>query len=360
MSTLELKAVCKAYGSVHAMQDVDLTVAAGSRTAIVGASGSGKSTLLRMIAGFEQPDAGRVLLNGQTLADAAGAVPAHRRRIGFVPQDGALFPHLTVAGNIGFGLDGSAAQKQPRIDELLEMVTLDRALGARWPHELSGGQQQRVALARALAQRPQLMLLDEPFSALDTGLRAATRKAVAQLLGDAGITTILVTHDQAEALSFADQLAVMRDGRLVQAGAPRDLYLRPVDAATAAFLGDAIVLPARIAEGRAECTLGRIAVNSREHRDDATILLRPEQLVLEATATDADCSGIVVEHDFSGAVSNIVLRLNSAADADRLLTVRCSSLDAPAAGATVGIRVNGSAHLLADTATLPIPASESI
>jgi iron(III) transport system ATP-binding protein len=350
MSALELKAVCKVYGSVRAMQDVDLTVAAGSRTAIVGASGSGKSTLLRVIAGFELPDAGSVVLNGQTLADAAGAMPAHRRRVGFVPQDRALFPHLTVADNIGFGLTGSAAQQRPRVDELLEMVALDRALGARWPHELSGGQQQRIALARALAQRPQLMLLDEPFSALDTGLRAATRKAVAQLLSDAGVTTILVTHDQAEALSFADQLAVMRDGRLVQAGAPRDLYLRPVDAATAAFLGDAIVLPARIAGGRADCALGRIAVNSNDQRDDACILLRPEQLVLTAASTADGCSGIVIEQDFGGADSNLVIRLNQGTGAPQLLTVRCSSLDAPAVGATVGIGIKGSAHLLADTA----------
>ena len=206
----------------------------------VGPSGSGKTTLLRIIAGFEAPDAGRVTLGGQVLADGANAVPAHQRGIGFLPQDGALVLHLTVAGNVGFGLPRSTPGRAERIAELMDMVVLDTAMLARRPHELSGGQQQRVALA----QRPQLILLDEPFLALDTGLCASTHKAVAKLLGSTDITTILVTHDQAEALSFADQVAVMREGRLVQAGRPLDLYLRPNDAANAGFLGDSIVLQA--------------------------------------------------------------------------------------------------------------------
>ncbi|MGH8374697.1 MAG: ABC transporter ATP-binding protein, partial [Pseudomonas sp.] len=224
MNTLELNALYKSYGAHCALDNVSLSVPSGSRTVIVGPSGSGKTTLLRMIAGFEFPDAGRLSLNGQTLVDGTHEVPAHQRLIGYVPHDGALFPHMTVAANIGFGLATKGTEKHQRVAELMDSVALDAKMAERWPHELSGGQQQRVALARALAQQPRLMLLDEPFSALDTGLRAAMRKMVARLLEDAGVTTILVTHDQSEALSFADQLAVMRHGRLVQSGHPLDLY----------------------------------------------------------------------------------------------------------------------------------------
>ena len=202
MSTLELQQIGKSYQSVRVLEGIDLQVTAGSRTAIVGPSGSGKTTLLRIIAGFETPDSGKVILQGNPLFDQSTHVPAHKRGIGFVPQDGALFPHFTVAGNIAYGLKGSKQDKARRIDKLMEMVALDRRLAQLWPHEISGGQQQRVALARALAQSPVLMLLDEPFSALDTALRASTRKAVAELLSQANIASILVTHDQSEALSF--------------------------------------------------------------------------------------------------------------------------------------------------------------
>ncbi len=215
MSFLSIDKADKRYGAMVALDGVSLEVASGSRTAIVGPSGSGKTTLLRLIAGFEGPDAGRIALDGAVLADGPAIVPAHRRGIGFVTQDGALFPHLTIADNIGFGLERGAADRDDRIRALMRTVDLDPRLLERRPHQLSGGQQQRVALARALARRPRLMLLDEPFSALDTGLREATRKAVAALLQEAGVTTILVTHDQAEALSFADQVAVLREGRLV-------------------------------------------------------------------------------------------------------------------------------------------------
>ncbi len=191
---------------MHALDNIDLTVAAGSRTAVVGPSGSGKTTLLRIIAGFEIPDAGQVMLEGETLADGPAIVPAHRRGMGIVSQDGALFPHLSVADNIGFGMERGQVDRAEQINALIDMVELDRGMLDRRPHQLSGGQQQRVALARALGRKPRLMLLDEPFSALDTGLRENMRKAVARVLQNAGITTILVTHDQAEALSFADQV----------------------------------------------------------------------------------------------------------------------------------------------------------
>jgi iron(III) transport system ATP-binding protein len=359
MNALELNALYKTFGSLPALDDVNLSVPAGSRTAIVGPSGSGKTTLLRMIAGFEFPDTGSIRLSGQTLVDATTQVPAHQRSIGYVPQDGALFPHMTVAGNIGFGLSGTAVAKQQRIAELLESVVLEPHMAKRWPHELSGGQQQRVALARALAQRPRLMLLDEPFSALDTGLRASMRKMVAKLLSDAGVTTILVTHDQAEALSFADQLAVMRQGRLVQAGQPMDLYLRPHDSQTAFFLGDAVVMPARVEDGWATCDLGRIQVNNPLHRGPAHIMLRPEQLHLVPHSGPAHqangCLGVVTDRDFGGNVCTLTVELHTRLcplhghPGNRSLLVRSSGIGAPPTGSTVHISALGDAHVLADT-----------
>ena len=356
MTTLDLHAVHKTYGAVCALAGIALQVPQGSRTAIVGPSGSGKTSLLRIIAGFEAPDAGQVLLGGQLLADGPAMVPAHKRGIGYVPQDGALFPHLSIADNVGFGLPRDMPQRAQRIAELMDMVSLDAAMLQRRPHELSGGQQQRVALARALALRPRLMLLDEPFSALDTGLRAATRKAVAQLLQSAGITTILVTHDQAEALSFADQVAVMREGRLAQVGQPRDLYLRPVDPATADFLGEAVVLPAQLSEGWANCALGRIATNDAQRVGTAQIMLRPEQLQLtevpasEGTGTPAgDCLGVVLEADFCGPVCELTVRL-LAHEGHAPLLVRSPGLHAPTVGATVRIAVQGLAHVFGPTA----------
>ena len=350
--TLELHGLHKAYGSAQALGGVDLRVGAGTRTAIVGASGSGKTTLLRLIAGFEAPDAGRITLGGDLLADGDSAVPAHKRGIGYVPQDGALFPHLSIADNIGFGLPRNAPRRAERIAELMAMVVLDAALLERRPHELSGGQQQRVALARALAQRPRLMLLDEPFSALDTGLRAATRKGVAQLLSDAGITTILVTHDQAEALSFADQVAVMRGGRFAQVGRPLDLYRQPVDPATASFLGEALVLSAQLADGWADCALGRIAVDDLRRAGDLPIMLRPEQLLLTelpvqgpAPVEPAGCRGRVLDADFRGSECELTVCLFDRDDTR--LVVRSAGTHMPEVGATVAIQVLGKAHVFA-------------
>ena len=221
--------LAKSFNGSAVLENIDLRLRPGSITAVVGSSGCGKTTLLRLIAGFETPDAGTVTIAGRQVASPESAVAAHRRGVGYVAQDGALFPHLTVGQNISYGLPGTArsAPVRARVAELLETVSLDPSYASRRPHQLSGGQQQRVALARALARQPVLMLLDEPFSALDTGLRASTRKAVAQLLAAAGVTTLLVTHDQEEALSIAGQVAVMRDGRFTQVGTPQQVYLRP-------------------------------------------------------------------------------------------------------------------------------------
>ncbi|MBT0570301.1 ABC transporter ATP-binding protein [Curvibacter sp. CHRR-16] len=348
MSRLQLQAISKSFGAVAALQSISLDVPSGARLAVVGASGSGKTTLLRIMAGFEQPDSGLLQLGERVLAQHDGHsalnVPAHQRGIGYVPQDGALFPHLSVADNIGFGLPRNAPGREARIRELLDMVQLDASMLARRPHQLSGGQQQRVALARAMALQPSLMLLDEPFSALDTGLRAATRKAVATLMQQAGITTVLVTHDQAEALSFADTVAVMRQGRLVQVGDPHTLYHQPVDADTAAFLGDATVLPARVLGDAAECALGWVGlrtdgVHGQPSNGPANLLLRPEQIVLQEEGASAQ----VLAVDFGG--STCVLELGLESDPTLRLNVHAPSLLGLRPGHVVRLGLRGPVHV---------------
>ena len=211
----------------------------GSFTAVLGASGSGKTTLLRVIAGFERIESGVVRLGTTVFDDGRTSLPPERRRIGYVPQDGALFPHLRVAANVGFGLPRSSRRK---VGALLEAVGLT-GLERRYPHQLSGGQQQRVALARALAIEPEVVLLDEPFSSLDAAMRASVRQEVAQILRARGTTTVLVTHDQDEALSMAERVAVLADGRIVANARPEELYRSPLDADLAGFVGEANLLP---------------------------------------------------------------------------------------------------------------------
>ena len=339
MTLLQLTSLRKNYGSVAALDSVTLSVPAGSRTAIVGPSGCGKTTLLRLVAGFDQPDDGAITFDGQVLADGSSHVPAHKRGIGIVAQDGCLFPHLTVMQNIGFGMTEDRAVKEARAAELMDMVGLDRAMLARKPDQLSGGQQQRVALARALARKPRLMLLDEPFSALDTGLRAATRKAVTDVLTAAGITTLLVTHDQGEALAFADQVAVMRAGKFAQVGSPRDVYSRPVDPSTAAFLGEAIVLPADIVDGRADCPLGVLSVDDGAYRGRADILLRPEQISVSATGEGA--SGVISEINFCGPTSDARIVVGE----DFAFRLDIPSRETLLPGDAVKIGVSGKAHV---------------
>ncbi len=256
----------------------------GSLTAILGPSGSGKTTLLRVVAGFERADRGTVTLGGVVVDDGRHLVPPDRRRIGYVPQEGALFPHLTVARNVTFGMD-RGARRSGAADELLAMVGM-AGLGRRYPHQLSGGQQQRVALARALAVRPRLVLLDEPFSSLDASLRASVRADVRDVLRRAGTTAVLVTHDQDEALSWADHVAIIRDGRIGQFDTPHDVYGRPVDPDLARFLGDANLL-AGVADGRSVRTVMGvlpIADGAPAPAPGAAmvVLVRPEQVELIA------------------------------------------------------------------------------
>jgi iron(III) transport system ATP-binding protein len=310
-SHLQITDVTKNFSAQAVLKGVNLAVAKGGTTAIVGPSGSGKTTLLRLIAGFEHPATGSISLNGTKVAGDGVWLPAHKRQVGYVAQDGALFPHLTVGQNVAFGLDtgkldGGRRAAAGRISELLDMVSLDPDMATRRPHQLSGGQQQRVALARALAREPQLMLLDEPFSALDAGLRVATRRAVAKVLSQAGVTTILVTHDQAEALSFADQVAVMRGGKLAQIGNPFVVYTRPADRATAEFLGDAVIMDAWLEGSLATCSLGGIPVRRPPAQGRVQLMLRPEQIRI---AEDGPIRGVVVDTDYFGPETTVRLKL---------------------------------------------------
>jgi iron(III) transport system ATP-binding protein len=284
MSALSVSGLWKGYGEQPVLRGVDLEVAAGSLTAVLGLSGCGKTTLLRVIAGFERAERGAVALAELTLDDGGTYVPPERRSVGYVPQEGALFPHLDVAGNVGFGLS-RAERRGSTVDELLEMVGIG-VLGERLPHELSGGEQQRVALARALARRPQALLLDEPFSSLDASLRAHVREEVHALLRGQGVTTVLVTHDQEEALSMADHVAVLRDGGIVQQGSPAELYERPADARLAGFLGEVNLIDAEFRDGRATTQLGVLALRSAPADsvgERGVVMIRPEQLDVEVS-----------------------------------------------------------------------------
>lgn len=283
MTSLVLDGVSKSLGGAEVLHGISLRVRSGTRAAIVGSSGSGKSTLLRLIAGFERADAGTIVSDGHTVCGPDDFVPAHRRGIGYVAQDGALFPHLTVESNIGFGLRDRTSRRR-RVLEVCELVNLETRFLRRFPHELSGGQQQRVALARALAPAPGVILLDEPFSALDTGLRAHTRQSVIGALDRAEVTTILVTHDQDEAMRFGHEIGVLENGRLIQYGPPDDVFGDPMTPLTAEFLGAAIFVPVRLRQDRVESAFGALDVR-HDHSDGAgavRALIRPEQLSVTA------------------------------------------------------------------------------
>ncbi|HEX2297057.1 MAG TPA: ABC transporter ATP-binding protein, partial [Pseudonocardiaceae bacterium] len=270
-ASVEFRALRRVFGKTVALDGFDLTVAPGEFVALLGPSGCGKTTALRCVAGFERPDSGAVLVDGKDITD----VPASKRDAGMVFQSYSLFPNLNARDNVAFGLrvrKAPAAVRHAKAGELLELVGLPQHAD-RYPHQLSGGQQQRVALARALALEPRVLLLDEPLSALDAKVRVALREEIRRLQLDLGITTIFVTHDQEEALSIADQIAVMRDGRFTQVGAPQEVYRRPRDRFTAEFLGDCITLPCSVSGGVADCALGPVPVTAAD--GPATLLLRP-------------------------------------------------------------------------------------
>ncbi len=301
MTQLAVTGLYKAFGAHPVLSGLDLTVPAGSLTAILGPSGSGKTTLLRLLAGFEHADAGVVTI-GDTVVDGPGVhLAPERRRIGYVPQEGSLFPHLTVEANVGFGLS-ARERRGGRTAALLESVGL-AGLARRYPHQLSGGQQQRVALARALAIEPAVVLLDEPFASLDAHLRASVRADVQQIFRQAGTTAVLVTHDQDEALSTADRVAVLRDGKIAQCAAPQDLYDRPVDAELARFIGDANLLDGVLGTSLVDTILGRLPVErgicGPLEPGPVTVLIRPEQVELE-TAGGTGLAGRVMSYGYHG------------------------------------------------------------
>ena len=306
-ASLSIRGLRKAFGDTVAVDGLDLDVEGGRLCALLGPSGCGKTTTLRLIAGLERPDAGSIELGGRAVTAPGKFVPPERRRIGMVFQDYALFPHYDVAGNVAYGLGRRG--DRGRVREVLELVGLER-VAERPVHELSGGQQQRVALAHALAPTPELILLDEPFSNLDASLRERVRGDVREIIAAAGVTALFVTHDQEEALSLAERVAVMRDGRIEQVGTPEEIYSRPSTRWMAAFLGEVEVLEGEAREGRVSCELGSLPVETRA--DGAVeVLIRPESVAIGITgppdATDAE----VVGRRFYGHDQLVELRLPS-------------------------------------------------
>jgi len=342
LADLRCENVAKSYGKRAALTDVDLAVAEGTLTAILGASGSGKTTLLRLIVGFLEPDSGVISLGGNVVADAGRThVAADKRAVGYVAQEGALFPHLTVAENVGFGLSRSERKSAVRIGAVLDLVALDGGYLTRRPHELSGGEQRRVALARALAPRPRIVLLDEPFSALDAALRTETREAVLNALAREGTTAVLVTHDQAEALSMGHEVAVLRAGRLVQTATPTTLYRSPIDLEVAHFVGDAVVVPGEASSGHVECVLGRLPVNGGSVAGPVQVMIRPEQLrVARGSLEPAEgVAAAVVRRNYYG--PEIVLRLELDDGCRTPVLARMFDYEAPGDGELVRVSVAG-------------------
>lgn len=336
MAMLSITGLTKGFADHPVLRGLDLDVLSGQLVGILGASGSGKTTLLRLLCGFERADAGSIVLDGRPVADSGRHVPPERRRIGYVAQEGALFPHLSVAENVLFGLPRRERRDLSRARTLLRGVGLPVSYAARGPHQLSGGEQQRVALARALAPAPSLVLLDEPFSALDAALRAETRQAVAAALAAAGTTTLVVTHDQAEALSMGHQVAVLRQGRLVQMASPQMLYRRPVDADLARFVGDAIILPGLASNGMVTCAMGELPLADDMPSGHVDVLVRPEQVRLDPLAA---LRARVLNVTFYGHDASI--RLDLQAGDLPTLSARVHGHAAPRPGEEIGLLVDG-------------------
>ncbi|MCW2813908.1 MAG: sugar transporter [Nocardioides sp.] len=335
MSALEVRGLEVAYGTTPVLRHLDLTVAGGV-TAILGPSGCGKTTLLRTVAGFVSPRSGSISVAGRPVVGSGRPVPARDRGLGYVPQEGGLFPHLDVAANVVFGLP-RAARRSARADvgELLDLVELPAAMASRYPHELSGGQQQRVALARALAPRPPLVLLDEPFSSLDAGLREETGRAVVRALRARDAAALVVTHDQGEALSLADQVAVMHEGAFLQVAAPADVYLSPADERVASFLGLSVLLPGDATGRTARCALGEVELRVGAPSGPVRLAVRAEQV--QVTGPGSGVAAEVVDASFFGHDATVRVRL----DSGEVVVARTPSGVVPAHGDRVGLHVVG-------------------
>jgi iron(III) transport system ATP-binding protein len=344
----------KSFGALPVLRDVDLRVAPGAVVALLGPSGCGKTTLLRSIAGLERLAAGEVRIGDRLVSGPGIHVPPEHRRVGMVFQDWALFPHLTVAQNVGYGLP-RAERKGPRVAEALALVGLE-GLGDRSPGTLSGGQQQRVALARALAPAPGVLLLDEPFSNLDTALRVQVRTEVHQLLASLGVTTVFVTHDQEEAFVLGDEVAVMQGGRIVQQAAPSQLYARPATRWVATFVGDANLVHGT-ADGESAATpVGAVALESAA-RGDVEVVLRPEELRLLSPA-EPGAPATVELCEFYGHDTVYLVR----PDGGEPLRARAGSAPRFARGDRVAVAYAGPPAIAyaagrASTAAEPVPTS---
>lgn len=312
---ISVESVTVRFGGVDAVNDFTLQVTEGSLLALVGPSGCGKTTALRAIAGFEEPEAGTIEIRGSTVTDATTMVPPERRNIGMVFQEYALFPHISVAENVGYGVRGS--DRVRRVEEVLELVGLVD-FGERFPHELSGGEQQRVALARALAPEPDVVLLDEPFSSLDAPQREKMRRELRKILKAARVTGLFVTHDQAEALAIADVIAVMRDGRIRQVGTPDEVYAAPVSPWVAKFLGDAVIINGTVANGSVPTVLGSVPTDIPDG-NQAQIMIRPEWISPTAAA---DGAGLVIDREFYGHDQRVEIRLADGQVVDALVPTR--------------------------------------
>jgi iron(III) transport system ATP-binding protein len=342
VSAISCKGIIKSYGSAPVLRGLDLEVPDGTVVTVLGESGSGKTTLLRMIAGFDRPEAGAIVIGDQVVDSAECFVPPERRRIGYVAQEGNLFPHLTIAKNIAFGLP-RRERSTGRVKELLDLVGLG-GMGKRYPHQLSGGQQQRVALARALAPRPDVVLLDEPFSSLDAGLRASLRFDVMRILREQHATTVFVTHDQQEALSVADLAGIVNDGQIKQFASPEILYSRPADPGIARFLGDANIVPGTASAGAVDTPFGHLTLvdGSTPPAGPAVVLIRPEQISLQPLGGKpcgpGQTTGQVLHREYYG---HDCVVLVGTGDDEHPLRVRCSGRSAVQAGDLVLISAEG-------------------
>jgi iron(III) transport system ATP-binding protein len=330
MSHVRVRGLSKSFGAIDAVRELNLEIERGELMAVLGPSGCGKTTLLRVIAGFEQPDAGCVVVSDEVVAGPGRIVPPEKRRVGMVFQDYALFPHLSVESNVAFGLSNRPREERDALTRrTLELVGLQHKARSG-VHELSGGERQRVALARALAPEPELVLLDEPFSSLDATLRAGLRREVELILRDAEATALLVTHDQEEALSLADRVAVMRDGEIVQVGPPVQVYGEPATRWAAQFVGEVNVLSGVARGGGVETELGvfdlRVPTSGSVH-----VAVRPEQLELRA---DGNPNAEVVAREFRG--HDVLYRLRH--EGGKVLLVQLPSLELHEVGDSVFVR----------------------
>ncbi len=279
-SRLQVRHLTRSFGGSPVVDDLSLTIEAGRVTCLLGPSGCGKSTTLRMIAGVERPDTGEVAIDGAVMSDRTRFLPPEARSVGLMFQDFALFPHLTVEANIAFGLRAARDEKARRVAELLERVNLT-GFGRKHPHELSGGEQQRVALARALAPRPRVMLMDEPFSGLDNRLRDGIRDTTLDVLKDEGAAVLLVTHEPDEAMRMADEIALMRGGRIVQIGSPYNVYNAPADRAAAAFFSDINVIRGVSRGALTDTPFGAFLTPGHADGAGVEIVIRPQHLKID-------------------------------------------------------------------------------